>query len=188
MTHRSPVYSADPHRTPRSRPRPRPQEPRLLPPMLPGTDEPPAPAAVRASFALWLAAVAAGVFGTVLAVPGAVADGEASLTSVGGGPALRMAVFSAAVLVAVRMRRGSRAARAALACAFGVLGALSVVAGPVRWLADGQVLGDAFRDVGVVDVLSGGSRVLLGAAALTAVVAMFRPTANAWFRRAGSPR
>ncbi|WP_237773513.1 hypothetical protein, partial [Streptomyces luteocolor] len=172
---------------PRPRPHPRPHEPRLLPPMLPGTDEPPAPAAVRASYALWLTAVAAGLFGTVLAVAGAVADGDASFAAVGGGPALHMAVFSAVVLLAVRMRRGSRGARAALACGSGVLGTLALAAGPVRWLADGPALGEAFRDVGVVDVLTGGGRVLLGAAGLTALVLMFHPTANSWFRRTAAP-
>ncbi|WPO70115.1 MULTISPECIES: hypothetical protein [unclassified Streptomyces] len=170
------------------RPRPRSQDPRPLPRMLPGTDEPPAPATVRAAFALWLTAVAAGVFETVLAVIRAMTDGDASTGDLAGGLALRVAVYSAVVLVAVRMRRGGNGARLALAGVLGVLGTLSLVIEPVRWLADGHALGAAFHDLGAVDVLFGGSRALHVAAVLAAVALMFRPSANAWFRAARRPR
>ncbi|AZM56660.1 hypothetical protein DMA15_32160 [Streptomyces sp. WAC 01529] len=152
--------------------------------MLTGADGPSAPAPVRAAFALWLTAVAAGVFETVLAVIGAVADGEASLGGLAGGLALRVAVYSAAVLVAVRMRRGGNGARLTLAVVLGVFGTLSLVIEPARWLAAGHSLGDALRDLNAVDVLFGASRVLHLAAVLTAVVLMFRPAANAWFKTA----
>ncbi|MFE0171032.1 hypothetical protein ACFWZ2_01845 [Streptomyces sp. NPDC059002] len=179
------AHTAHTARTARiARPRPLPHAPGPLARMLPGTDEPPAPPAVRAAFALWLVAVAAGVFETVLALVRMTADGDASAGELGGGLPLRMAVFSAAVLVAVRMRRGGNGARLALAGAFGVFGTLSLLTGPVRWFADGHGIGAAFQDVGVVDVLFGGSRVLHLAAALAAVVLMFRPAANAWFRSA----
>ncbi|UFQ19177.1 MULTISPECIES: hypothetical protein [Streptomyces] len=171
-----------------SRPRPRAQEPRTLPPMLPGTDEPPAPASVRAAFALWLTAVAAGVFETVLALIGAAADGDASLGDLSGGLALRVAVYSAVVLVAVRMRRGGNGARLALAGVLGVLGTLSLLIEPVQWLADGHSLGAAFRGLGAVDVMFGASRALHVAAVLAAVALMFRPSANAWFRAARRTR
>ncbi|QEU90574.1 hypothetical protein [Streptomyces kanamyceticus] len=176
--------NADLHHAPRPRPLPHTKESRLLPRMLLGPDEPPAPTAVRAAFALWLTAVAAGVFETVLAVAGAVAEGDASGGGIAGGLVLRMAVFSAAVLVAVRMRRGANWARLTLAGGLGVLGTLSLVIGPVEWLADGHSPGDVFRDLNVLDVLFGASRVLHLAAVLTAVALMFRPAANAWFRAA----
>ncbi|MGA4845612.1 hypothetical protein ACOBQB_04855 [Streptomyces sp. G5(2025)] len=170
---------------PRPRPRPRSQKPRPLPWMFPGTDEPPAPATVRAAFALWLTVVAAGVFETVLALIGAAAtDGDASVGGLAGGLAVRVAVYSAVVLVAVRMRRGGNGARLALAGVLGVFGTLSLVIGPVRWLAEGHPVGAAFRGLGVVDVLFGASRVLPVAAVLAAVALMFRPSANAWFRTA----
>ncbi|WP_306336430.1 hypothetical protein [Streptomyces sp. KL118A] len=162
------------------RPRPRSHEPRPLAVplarMLPGPDAPPAPGAVRAAFALWLTAAAAGVF----------------MTAVGGLPLLpllplHMAVLSATVLVAVRMRRGARWARWALACGLGVTGTLSALdlkrdsslhavftGGSARW------------PPGFVDALSGVGCVLHLAAALTATVLMCRPAANAWFRAARS--
>ncbi|MEU6996426.1 hypothetical protein ABZ953_37965 [Streptomyces sp. NPDC046465] len=189
MTH---TPAARPGPTPHSelprlpRPRPHSHEPRLLARMLPGTDEPPAPGVVRTAFALWLTAVAAGVFETVLAVgrevsggrPGSTADGLTD--GLAWGVPLRMAVFAAVVLVAVRMRRGARWARLTLTGGPVALGALSLAA----WTAHRPGIGDAFRDVGVLDVLTGAGRALHLAALLTATVLMFRPAANAWFRAA----
>ncbi|MFI1677530.1 hypothetical protein [Streptomyces sp. NPDC020607] len=153
---------------PRPRPRPRSHEQRLLAPalarMLPGgADEPPAPGAVRAAFALWLTAAAAGVFMTA-------ADGLPLLPFL----PLHLAVFAAAVLVAVRMRGGARWTRWVLACGLGATGTLSLTA----W-AGGRGAG---WPPDFADVLAGGGCVLHLAAALTATVLMFRPAANAWFR------
>ncbi|QUI34828.1 MULTISPECIES: hypothetical protein [Streptomyces] len=176
----------DAHRPPRQRPRPhpRPGEPRLLPRGLPGADgERPAPDVVRGAFALWLTAVAAGVFETVLAMVRALTEADASTGGLAAGLALRVAVYSAAVLVAVRMRRGANWARLALAGVLGVLGTLSLVIEPVRWLADGHTPGEAFRHLDAVDVLFGASRVLHLAAVLAAVTLMFRPAANTWFKK-----
>jgi hypothetical protein len=151
--------------------------------------EPSAPPPVHAAFALWITAVVAGFFETVLMVATMLSDGDTSAGEIAGGLLLRMAVFSAAVLVAVQLRRGRNWARLALAVGLGVFGTLSLVIEPVRWLADGDSLGDAFHDLGAVDVLFGASRVLHLSAVLTAMVLMFRPTANAWFRaRSAEPR
>ncbi|MFH8489317.1 hypothetical protein [Streptomyces longisporoflavus] len=159
---------------------------RPLPATRPG-GEPSAPPPVHAAFALWITAVVAGFFETVLMGGRLLADGEASAGELSGGLLLRMTVFSAAVLLAVQLRQGRNWARLTLAAGLGVLGTLSLVTEPVRWLAD-HPLGDAFRDVGAVDVLFGASRVLHLSAVLTAMVLMFRPTANAWFRaRATAP-
>lgn len=145
-------------------------------------DEPAAPQAVHAAFALWITAVAAGVFETVLAVAGLIADGDTSAGEIAGGLLLRMTVFSAAVLIAVQLRRGRNWARLTLAVVLGLFGTLSLVIGPVQWLADGHSPADAFTDLGVVDALFGASRVLHMSAVLGAMVLMFRPAANAWFR------
>lgn len=143
---------------------------------------PPVPPSVRAAFALWITAVVAGFFETVLMVGGLLAEGDTSAGELAGGLLLRMAVFSAAVLVAVQLRRGRNWARLTLAVGLGVFGTLSLVIEPLRWLADGHSPGDALRDLGAVDVLFGASRVLHLSAVLGAMVLMFRPTANAWFR------
>ncbi|MGH4029019.1 hypothetical protein ACQB60_08820 [Actinomycetota bacterium Odt1-20B] len=158
---------------------------RLRPPYDPlGADAPPAPAPVHAAFVLWLVAVAAGVFETAVAVVDRATGADGSLGALAGGVALRMAVFSAAVLLAVQLRRGRNWARCALAVGLGVFGTLSLLIGPVQWLADGHDIGDTVTDLSVADVLFGASRVLHLAAVLTAVVLMFRPAANAYFKRA----
>ncbi|MEU5952875.1 hypothetical protein [Streptomyces sp. NPDC047525] len=154
---------------------------RPLPTPRSGGGEPAPPPAVRAAFALWITAVVAGFFETVLMVGRLISDGDTSAGEIAGGLLVRMTVFSAAVLVAVQLRRGRNWARLTLAVGLGVLGTLSLVVEPVRWLAD-HPLGDAFRDLDVVDVLFGASRVLHLSAVLAAMVLMFAPTANAWFR------
>lgn len=151
-------------------------------PARPGGGEPSAPPPVHAAFALWITAVVAGFFETVLMAGELVADGDTSAGELAGGLLLRMTVFSAAVLTAVQLRRGRNWARLALAVGLGILGTLSLVIEPLRWLAEGHSLGDAFRDLGAVDVLFGASRVLHLSAVLVATLLMFRPTSNAWFR------
>ena len=67
-----------------------------------------APTEVRASFALWLAAIAAAVFETILVVI-EVVSGHLAL-STGGvvvGVGMRLLIFSAVVYVASRMLRGN---------------------------------------------------------------------------------
>ncbi|WP_135335636.1 hypothetical protein [Streptomyces sp. MZ04] len=141
-----------------------------------------APPPVHAAFALWITAVAAGVFETVLAVGGLIADGDTTAGETAGGLLLRMTVFSVAVLLAVQLRHGRNWARWALAVGLGGFGTLSLVIGPVQWLADGHSPLDAFRDLGVMDALFGASRVLHLSAVLVALALMFAPAANAWFK------
>src|SRR5829696_7308308 len=86
-----------------------------------------APNDVRASFVLWLAAVAAGVFETILAIIEAV-SGHSAL-STGGvivGVSIRLLIFTVVVYVASRMLRGRNWARFVLAIGLGVLGTLSI--------------------------------------------------------------
>ncbi|MFB7260334.1 hypothetical protein [Streptomyces nojiriensis] len=143
------------------------------------SDPGPPPAAVRAAFALWVTAVAAGAFETALMAGRAPADG------IGAGLAVRLAVFTAAVLVALRMRRGAGGARITLAVGLGVLGTASLVVGPLGYLLDGGSLSDALARADALEWVFGASRTVHLAAVLTAVVLMFRPSANRYFRRSG---
>ncbi|MFJ6370865.1 hypothetical protein ACIQK5_22145 [Streptomyces virginiae] len=138
----------------------------------------PPPAAVRAAFALWVTAVAAGAFETALMVGRDPAEGF------GAGLAVRLVVFTAAVLVAVRMRGGAGWARIALAIGLGVLGTASLVVEPLGYLLDGGSLADALSRADALERVFVGSRTVHLAAVLTAVVLMFRPAANAYFRKA----
>ncbi|WP_433043406.1 hypothetical protein [Dactylosporangium sp. CS-033363] len=135
------------------------------------------PGAVRQARTLWFVAVGAGVFETVLVVAsGRAGDGAVA------GVALRAVVFGAALFTTLRMYRGQRWARLALAVGLGVLGTLSIVVDPLLWLAGGNSLTAVIRDSGGVDLLFGASRVLHVAAVLSACALMFTPKANAYFR------
>ncbi|WP_052850953.1 hypothetical protein [Streptomyces avicenniae] len=137
---------------------------------------------MRRAFAFWVAAVAAGAFETVLAVSRMIADGSGSGGEIAVGLVVRLGVFTGALLVAIRMRRGRGWARVALTIGLGVFGLASIVAEPLRDLATGESsLGD-IADADAMDLLFGASRTLHVAAVLTAVTLMFLPAANAYFR------
>ncbi|WP_406512982.1 hypothetical protein OG851_31300 [Streptomyces sp. NBC_00161] len=140
------------------------------------------PETVRNAYALWLTAVAAGAFETVLAVGRMTADGTGSATGIAIGLAVRLTVFTAAVLIARRMRAGAGWARTTLALGLGVLGTASMVVQPLGHLLAGGSVSAALGRADALDWLFGASRAVHVAAVLTAVALMFRPAANAYFR------
>ncbi|WP_330334628.1 hypothetical protein OHS33_35930 [Streptomyces sp. NBC_00536] len=142
----------------------------------------PAPAVVRAAFALWVTAVAAGAFETVLAIGRMLSDSSGSAAGIIMGLAVRLPVFTAAILVARRMRGGRGWARIALTLGLGVLGTASMVAQPIRALAQGHSLSWELAQSGPMDLLFTASRTVHVCSVLTAVVLMFLPAANVYFR------
>jgi len=136
-----------------------------------------APRPVRASFVLWLVAVSAGVFETILAVTAREAGGDVLV-----GVAVRLAVFAAAIFLAVRLLRGRNWARIALAIFLSGLGMLSLVVGPIQWLLDGNSLSQAVAAADAATMLFASSRILHVAAVIAATVLMFTPAANAYLR------
>ena len=140
------------------------------------------PKQLQASFRLWLVAVAAGLFETALVVVDAT-DGEVgSAAQVAAGVAVRLLVFTGAVYLAVQLRQGRNWARVALAVLLGGIGTLSLVIGPVTWLAEGGSLGDAVAAADLGSVLFAASRVVHLGAVVAAVLLMFHPAANAYIR------
>lgn len=148
--------------------------------------EPPAP--VRAAFTLWVVAVAAGVFETVLAVGRLVAEGSGSTAEIAVGLAVRLPVFTAALLVTLRMRRGYGWARIVLTLGLGVVGTASMVIAPIHALAHGRTPGVVLREAGAMDLVFGASRVVHVTAVLSAVVLMFLPTTNRYFKLVSAGR
>ncbi|MER6512437.1 hypothetical protein ABT158_36895 [Nonomuraea sp. NPDC001636] len=146
----------------------------------PRTPQP--PPVVHAAALLWMSAVAAGAFETVLAVGRELYAGTSGVLDLLPGAGLRVAVFAAAVFLALRMRAGQNWARLTLAVGLGVFGTLSLVVGPIQWLLHGGSIAEAAAGADVVTWLFTISRVLHVTAVLGAVTLMFQPRANAWFR------
>jgi hypothetical protein len=139
------------------------------------------PREVRASFVLWLAAVGAGVAETVIRVIGSLAGGPDS-----GGLLIRAVVYTVAIYVIAQMRLGKRWARITLAVLLGGIGTLSLVIDPISWVASGNSLGQVFAQAGLLIVFVAPIRAVHLAAVIGALVLMFLPSANDYFRRAPS--
>ena len=148
-----------------------------------------APGEVRTSVALWLAAIAAALFETVLVVV-EVVSGHSALSTDGVivGVGMRLLVFGAVVYVASRMLRGRNWARLTLAVGLGVIGTLSIVIGPVSWLAAGHSVGEFLARADLMGLLFASSRVVHLIAVFAALVLMFRPAANDYFRASRTAR
>ena len=151
------------------------------------------PKEVQASFLLWLTAVAAGVVETLIRVIYSLfvssgSGGEADVT----GMAIRVIVYIVAVYIIVQMRLGKRWARLSLAVLLGGIGILSLVVDPISWLAGGNSLSEVFKEADLLFFIIAPIRVIHLAAVVTALVFMFLPSANTYFRRAslaaGTPR
>jgi hypothetical protein len=145
------------------------------------------PKEVQASFLLWLTAVAAGVLETIIRVieplsVGSSSGGEADVT----GVAIRVIVYIVALYIIAQMRLGKRWARLTLAVLLGGIGTLSLVIDPISWLAGGNSLREIFTQADLLFILIAPIRVVHLAAVVTALVFMFVPAANNYFRRASS--
>ena len=152
-----------------------------------GSPPPGVPKEVQASFLLWLSAVAAGVIETIIRVinsliVGSTSGGEADLT----GVAIRVIVYTVAVYIIAQMRLGKRWARLTLAVLLGGIGTLSLVIDPISWLAGGNSLGEVFPQADLLFFIIAPIRAVHLAAVIAALVFMFLPAANMYFRSASS--
>jgi hypothetical protein len=145
------------------------------------------PREVQASFLLWLTAVAAGVVETLVRVFDSLtvspsSGGEVDVT----GVAIRVIVYTVAVYIIAQMRLGKRWARLTLAVLLGGIGTLSLVIDPISWLAGGNSLRQVFTQADLLFFIIAPIRAVHLAAVLTALVFMFLPAANNYFRRVSS--
>lgn len=140
------------------------------------------PDPVKAASVLWFAAVGAGAFEAALAVGQALSAGT-PFSELAGGLAVRLAIFAAAVFLAVMLRQGRGWARIALAVSLGVFGTVSLVIEPIRWLLEGNSVVTFLTTADAMTLTFTVSRILHLAAVLGAMTLMFSPSANAYFRR-----
>jgi hypothetical protein len=149
------------------------------------------PAPVRVACGLWVVAVAAGALETKLAIGRMLSGPSFSVTSAGeiaAGLAVRIPVFVAALYAAWYMRCGRGWARLALTLGLGVLGTASLVVQPIQTLLQRHSIGWELSHARALDLAFGLSRVVHVSAVLAAVVLMFLPAANAYFRHGRSCR
>jgi hypothetical protein len=147
------------------------------------------PKAVQASFLLWLTAVATGVLETIIRFIDAWAigwasgsGGETDVTGLISGVVIRVIVYTLVVYIITRMRLGKRWAHITLAVLLGVVGTLSLVIDPISWLAGGNSLSDVFTEADLLYFLIVPIRTVHLAAVIAALVLMFLPSANTYFR------
>ena len=135
------------------------------------------PAPVRFAVSAWLAAIAAGVAETLVRL--ALLPDPPTGTELG----VRFALYAGLALLVLALRSGRRAVRWAVTGLLGVIGLLSLVGEPVAWLlAGGSVpayLAAADGPTWLIVLLRG----MHVGAVLAALVALYRPGANAFFRR-----
>jgi len=108
--------------------------------------------------------------------------GEADVT----GVAIRVIIYVVVVYIIMQMRLGKRWARLAVAVLLGGIGTLSLVIDPILWLAGGNSVSEVFTEADLLFFIIAPIRVVHLAAVVTALVFMFLPSANIYFRRASS--
>jgi hypothetical protein len=147
---------------------------------------PAVPREVQASFLLWLTAVAAGVVETIIRVIYSLTvgsgGGEAEVT----GVVIRVIVYSVVIYIIAQMRLRKRWARTTLVVLLGGIGTLSLVIDPISWLAGGNALREVFAQANLLFYMVAPIRAVHLAAVVTALVFMFLPAANTYFRAAQS--
>ncbi len=127
----------------------------------------PLPASLTQAVTLWLLAIGAGVFETLLVVAnvlwgdGNLANGE----SLNAGVAVRLVIFVAMTLVALQVRLGKNWARWTIGIMLGVFGLLSLVIQPLSWLMEGHAASEAFAHLNLAS-----AAFMLSRAALRAVL------------------
>jgi uncharacterized membrane protein YidH (DUF202 family) len=146
------------------------------------------PREVKISALLWLIAVAAGLFETGLAVLRALSHDSALDGGGAGGTLARLLVYLVAGVLIGHLRRGRDWARSALAVLLGGIGALPLVLGAVRWLFAGHHVLEILNDTDQVSMLFALTRLAHLAAVIAALLFMFEPKANAYFRPVHSGR
>lgn len=146
--------------------------------------QPGVPGDVQASFLLWLAALAAGVAETIVGIVDSLSVGTSSATGVIFMLTIRLIVTVVLIYIVAQMRLGKNWARVTLTILLGGIGTLSLVFDSVSWLIEGNLLSELLQDADFGFVVFAAIRTIHLAAVLGALVFMFRPAANAYFRAA----
>ncbi|MFJ9387518.1 hypothetical protein ACIRON_01770 [Nocardioides sp. NPDC101246] len=150
------------------------------------TPQRPLPHTIKLASIAWAGAVAAGVIESVLAVTRILGEG-AMEPGDWLGLGIRVAVYAVAAALIAGLVRGSRAARLALTGLLSVVGLASLVVPAALEIAGGSSVTAALgSDGGLLGTVFVAVRVIHVLLVIVATVAMYTPTANAYFRRPAS--
>jgi hypothetical protein len=98
----------------------------------------------------------------------------------------RVIVYTVAVYIVAQMRLGKGWARLTLAMLLGGIGTLSLVIDPILWLAGSNSLREIFTQANFLFFIVAPIRAVHLVAVVLALVFMFLPAANNYFRRVSS--
>lgn len=142
------------------------------------------PKSVRLSVWFWFAAIGAGVFETILAV---IQFFSGNMNASGSGiffnVVIRLIIFAILSYIIVELRMGKNWARICLTILLGGIGTLSLVIGPITWLIEGHSLNELIETMNLYTVLFTLSRIVHLASVIVALVLMFQPDANKYYRK-----
>jgi len=136
----------------------------------------PAPATVQLSVLLWLGAIGAGAAEALVHLLSAEPP---TLTQL----AARFGIYAVLTVLVLALHTGRDAVRWTVAVLLGGFGTASLVIEPVSWLLAGGSPGLFLVTADEPALVAAGLRIAHLVAVFSALVLMFRPTANAWFRR-----
>jgi hypothetical protein len=134
-----------------------------------------APAAVQLSVVLWLAAIGAGATEALvhLLLPQPPTLGQL---------AARFGIYAVLTVLVLALRTGHNSVRWTVAVLLGGFGTVSLVIEPVSWLLAGGSPGLFLVTADAPALVAAVLRISHLIAVFSALVLMFRPAANAWFR------
>jgi hypothetical protein len=135
-----------------------------------------APAVVQLSVVLWLAAIGAGAAEALvhLLLPQPPTLGQL---------AARFGIYAVLTVLVLGLRTGHNAVRWTVAVLLGGFGTASLVVEPVSWLLAGGTPGLFLVTAQAPALVAAALRLAHLVAVFSALVLLFRPAANAWFRR-----
>jgi hypothetical protein len=135
----------------------------------------PAPTTVQLSILLWLSAIGAGVAEALVHL---LLPEPPTLAQLAG----RFGIYAVLAVLVLALRAGRDAVRWTVAVLLGGLGTVSLVIEPVSWLLAGGSPGLFLVTAEGPALVAAGLRIAHLVAVVSALVLMFRPAANSWFR------
>jgi hypothetical protein len=144
------------------------------------------PAPVRSAVMLWLLAIGAGIADALLVTGQAMVDGTAD-RALGLQLAVHSLVSAGLVLLVLRLWNGGAIWRTLNTTLIGV-GTSTVLIGPIAWLADGHSPVGFFAAADSVQLVFAGLRAAQLLLVTAALIQLYRPAANEFFRQPITPR